>query len=103
MATKYFALVFSLTARSNEITQHHSDGILEGEVTPKSCTSVTDTADKIVVALWEKSAAVLIFRLGGGGLDRDRHLRPGRQIRSHSPEGFLDSLKHKMLLILIKS
>jgi hypothetical protein len=63
---------------------------------------VTETADKIVVALGEKSAAVLIFRLGGG-LDRDRHLRPGRQIRSHCPEGFLDSQKNKMLLKLIKS
>ena len=63
MATKYFALVHSLTARSNEIT-HHSElkgmmEFLEGEVTPKSCTSVTVTADKIVVALGEKSAAAL--------------------------------------------
>ena len=63
MATKYFALVHSLMARSNEIT-HHSElkgmmEFLEGEVTPKSCTSVTVTADKIVVALGEKSAAAL--------------------------------------------
>jgi hypothetical protein len=63
MATKYFALVFSLTARSNEIS-HHSElkgmmEFLEGEVTAKSCTSVTVTADKIVVALGEKSAAAL--------------------------------------------
>ena len=63
MATKYFALVYSLTARSNEIT-HHSKlkgmmEFLEVEVTPKSCTSVTVTADKIVVALGEKSAAAL--------------------------------------------
>jgi hypothetical protein len=59
MATKYFALVHSFTARLNEITQHHSDGIEEGEMTPKSCTSATVTADKIVVVLGEKSAAAL--------------------------------------------
>ena len=61
MATKYFALVHCLTARSNEITHHikRDDGISEGEVTPKSCTSVTVTVDKIVVALGEKSAAAL--------------------------------------------
>jgi hypothetical protein len=63
MATKYFDLVFSLTARSNEIS-HHSElkgmmEFLEGEVTAKSCTFVTVTADKIVVALGEKSAAAL--------------------------------------------
>ena len=33
---------------------------MEGEVTPKSCTSVTVTADKIVVALGEKSAAEMV-------------------------------------------
>jgi hypothetical protein len=74
MATKYFALVYSLTARSNEIT-HHSElkgmmEFLEGEVTPKSCTSVTVTADKIV-RRWGRNLrrrwGRLIFRLGGGG------------------------------------
>ena len=62
MATKYFALVHCLTARSNEITHHikRDDGISEGEVKPKSCTSVTVTVDKIVVAfLGEKSAVAL--------------------------------------------
>ncbi len=62
MATKYLALVHCLTARSNEITHHikRDDGISEGEVKPKSCTSVTVTVDKIVVAfLGEKSAVAL--------------------------------------------
>ena len=61
MATKYFALVHCLTARSNEITHHikRDDGISEGEVTPKSCTSLTVTVNKIVVALGEKSAVAL--------------------------------------------
>ena len=36
------------------------DGILEGGVPPKSCTSVTATADKIVVALGEESAAGIV-------------------------------------------
>jgi hypothetical protein len=36
------------------------DGISEGGVPPKSCTSVTATADKIVVALGEESAAGIV-------------------------------------------
>jgi hypothetical protein len=42
------------------------------------------------------------LRGAGGGKDRDCHLRPGRQIRSNRPEGFLDSRKNKMLLKMIK-
>ena len=42
-----------------EFWKEKDDGILEGEVTPKSCTSVTVTVDKIVVVLGEKSAAAL--------------------------------------------
>ena len=33
---------------------------MEGEVTPKSCTSVAVTVDKIAVALGEKSAAGMV-------------------------------------------
>ena len=62
MATTYFTLVHSLMVCSNELT-HHSElkGMLEfWKEEPKSCTSVTATADKIVVALGEESAAGMV-------------------------------------------
>ena len=62
MTIPYFALVHSLTACSNELT-HHSElkGMMEvRKEEPKSCTSETATADKIVVALGEESAVGMV-------------------------------------------
>ncbi len=59
MATTYFALVRSLTARLNELTQGQFEWMefWRGGVPPKSCTSVTVTINKIVVALGEECMA----------------------------------------------
>ncbi len=57
-ATTYFALVCSLTVRSNELTQGQFEWMeFWRGVPPKSCTSVTVTVNIIVVALGEECTA----------------------------------------------